>query len=481
MKNILLILAVFAVSACAGGGSQSGDAPALDYVAGLDVSKAEHNDSFLSRLALNYRSFALFNAGPAGDLNTGEIFAHKAIAAFSGELPYPEDPSAWNMGADRQIVGAYNALLEQLKTGAPIAQPELAAEVQAKFDCWVSAAATGLAATAEECRGKFNSNLAVLADSMEGMTDEKLEQIAQRRELIKKQKMEKYAAITQSTLNDGRPIKTISTRSEQSEMKHINDDGRVIVINNINIPENLIRPVPVTQPITFNQKIFHNGEPIGETDEDLEVRAQPRAPEEDPNFVSRDEFINMMLALREELADINGKLARGGRGASKEEQETEITLKIQQIPVESNQTIMEEVFEVKFDFDKFDVSPQYREIIKKLATAANANKNMKISVVGHTDTVGSEAYNYALGGKRADAVRRLLVKYGIPGDQIVSVSSGMKDLKVQTGPGVKNRENRRVRVVKETKPESIDVVTRDANPVQIDVEVDGDPTDVTIE
>jgi hypothetical protein len=43
----------------------------------------------------------------------------------------------------------------------------------------------------------------------------------------------------------------------------------------------------------------------------------------------------------------------------------------------------------------------------------------------------------------------MLLGYGIPSSQIVAVSAGEKDLKVQTGDGVKNAENRRVRVVKE--------------------------------
>ena len=45
----------------------------------------------------------------------------------------------------------------------------------------------------------------------------------------------------------------------------------------------------------------------------------------------------------------------------------------------------------------------------------------------------------------------MLINYGIPSGQIVAVSAGEKDLKVQTGDNVKNAENRRVRVVKEEK------------------------------
>jgi outer membrane protein OmpA-like peptidoglycan-associated protein len=127
------------------------------------------------------------------------------------------------------------------------------------------------------------------------------------------------------------------------------------------------------------------------------------------------------------------------------------TLKIQQIPTEPKQTIMEEIFEVKFDFDKSTVKSEYEPVIQKLAATARENKNVKVSVVGHTDTVGSSNYNYSLGGRRAENVKQMLVAHGIPAGSIIVLSSGKNDLKVPTGKNVKNPENRRVRVVKEVR------------------------------
>ena len=70
-------------------------------------------------------------------------------------------------------------------------------------------------------------------------------------------------------------------------------------------------------------------------------------------------------------------------------------------------------------------------------------------MVGHTDTAGSSAYNYALGGRRAEAVQKMLINYGIPSSQIIAVSAGEEDLKVPTPNNTPNADNRRVRVVKE--------------------------------
>jgi outer membrane protein OmpA-like peptidoglycan-associated protein len=482
LKKIGIFVAVFALAACAGNfGNMGGDGqktstPTVDYVEGLDISRAEHNDSFLSRLALNYRSFAIFNARVAGDAVAGEIFAQKAVAAFSGELPYPENPTDWGVRDPREFQGMQEALVDLLRGGAPIAFPDLAAETQAKFDCWVSATGTGIAATAHECRAKFNRNMSMLADKMEGMTPEKARALAAQRRPGNSRNMNAESFLAQGdTVVDGfdeqgRPIKTMTTRSGFSTVSSSRDDGRVVVVNNINIPENLIRPIPVSQPVVFNQKIFHNGEEISESDEELAFMTEHRRGQPDPNFVSRDEFINMMLALREELAAINGRMDGGAVGDAGDE-DVELTLKIQQIPLTPQQSIMEEVFEVRFDFNKSDVSPEYREIIRKLAETAQNNKNVKITVVGHTDTVGSKDFNFALGGRRAESVRKLLVNYGIPASQIVSVSSGMNDLKVPTGPGVKNAENRRVRVVKETTSLEAAPAAQGGN---IKVMVDGD-------
>ena len=153
----------------------------------------------------------------------------------------------------------------------------------------------------------------------------------------------------------------------------------------------------------------------------------------------------MMMAMREELAAINARLDKLQAAAGEK-----TMIKVQQIPLEPQQHVMEEVFEVRFDFNKAIIKPEYRDLIEKLASATQANKNIKVSVVGHTDTAGSKSYNYALGGRRAEAVQKMLIQYGIPASQIVAVSSGEEDLAVPTPDNTPNAANRRVRVVKET-------------------------------
>ena len=154
----------------------------------------------------------------------------------------------------------------------------------------------------------------------------------------------------------------------------------------------------------------------------------------------------MIAALRADLAAINDRLDAMGKNVPNNEK---TIIKVQQIPLEPKQHVMEEIFEIRFDFDKSTIKPEYEELIRKLASSTQANKNIKVSVVGHTDTVGSSNYNYALGGRRAEAVQKMLIEYGIPSSQIIAVSAGEEDLKVPTPNNTPNAENRRVRVVKE--------------------------------
>jgi len=67
-----------------------------------------------------------------------------------------------------------------------------------------------------------------------------------------------------------------------------------------------------------------------------------------------------------------------------------------------------------------------------------------VLVIGHTDTVGDDAFNDSLGQKRADAVRNILVGLGIAAADVHAVSRGKRELAVPTAEGVADERNRRV-------------------------------------
>ncbi len=102
---------------------------------------------------------------------------------------------------------------------------------------------------------------------------------------------------------------------------------------------------------------------------------------------------------------------------------------------------------VFFDFNKSDLTPQATQVVDQAARNAAPAKVTEITVTGHTDTVGSDAYNMRLSRRRAESVAAELEKQGIPSGEIEIVAKGKHDLLVPTGDGVREPQNRRVQIV----------------------------------
>ena len=104
-------------------------------------------------------------------------------------------------------------------------------------------------------------------------------------------------------------------------------------------------------------------------------------------------------------------------------------------------------FMVFFDWDRSNLSAQALTTIKQAAGAYKQKGNARITATGHTDTSGTEAYNMALSLRRANAVKDALVREGVPATAIAVVGRGEQGLLVQTGPNVREPQNRRVEIV----------------------------------
>ena len=81
--------------------------------------------------------------------------------------------------------------------------------------------------------------------------------------------------------------------------------------------------------------------------------------------------------------------------------------------------------DVKFDFDKAKVKEESYGDIKNLADFMNQYPQTSTTVEGHTDSVGTDAYNQKLSERRANAVREVLVnQYGVGAERVGSVGYG---------------------------------------------------------
>ena len=79
---------------------------------------------------------------------------------------------------------------------------------------------------------------------------------------------------------------------------------------------------------------------------------------------------------------------------------------------------------VYFDFDSFVVKDEYRPLVEAHARYLQQNRNARMTVQGHTDERGSREYNIALGQKRADSVKRMMILLGATESQVETVSFG---------------------------------------------------------
>jgi outer membrane protein OmpA-like peptidoglycan-associated protein len=109
---------------------------------------------------------------------------------------------------------------------------------------------------------------------------------------------------------------------------------------------------------------------------------------------------------------------------------------------------------VFFDFNKSDLSPEAVTIVDQAAKNASPAKTTTLTVTGHTDTVGSDAYNMRLSQRRAESVAAELERNGIPSSEIALVAKGKRDLLVPTKDGVREPQNRRVTIVYDGGPTS---------------------------
>ena len=99
---------------------------------------------------------------------------------------------------------------------------------------------------------------------------------------------------------------------------------------------------------------------------------------------------------------------------------------------------------LKFEFDKADLRPEDKELLSRIAGILLTSHDYTISVNGHTDDVGSDAYNQKLSERRAQAVRDYLFQAGLPAE-ILSVEGHGKSLPLVRGTSDAARaKNRRV-------------------------------------
>ena len=103
--------------------------------------------------------------------------------------------------------------------------------------------------------------------------------------------------------------------------------------------------------------------------------------------------------------------------------------------------------DVYFDFDRYDLREDAREILKANSAWLKANPAAQVQIEGHCDERGTTEYNVALGSRRAESAKDYLVTLGTSADRLSTISYGeeVPVCREQTEECWQN--NRRVRFV----------------------------------
>lgn len=102
--------------------------------------------------------------------------------------------------------------------------------------------------------------------------------------------------------------------------------------------------------------------------------------------------------------------------------------------------------ETLFDFDKSVLKPEGRRVLDELVEKVQGINLEVMVAIGHTDSIGSEAYNQRLSERRANAVRAYLTSKGIENDRIATEGKGELQPVASNKTKAGRAQNRRVEI-----------------------------------
>ena len=102
---------------------------------------------------------------------------------------------------------------------------------------------------------------------------------------------------------------------------------------------------------------------------------------------------------------------------------------------------------IHFDFDRYNIKEEYIPILNEVVKTLKENPFVKIRIEGFTDIIGPKDYNVKLARKRAEAVKKYLMKHGVPEDKIEIVGFGKERFIATNKTKIGRLTNRRVEFI----------------------------------
>lgn len=116
-------------------------------------------------------------------------------------------------------------------------------------------------------------------------------------------------------------------------------------------------------------------------------------------------------------------------------------------PPPATGTVIESLQGTFFDFDKATLRPQAGPKLDHAADVMNEHPGIKLSIQGHTDNVGTDAYNQKLSERRAQAVFDHLVGKGINASRLMTTGYGESRPAVSNDTAEGREQNRRTELI----------------------------------
>jgi outer membrane protein OmpA-like peptidoglycan-associated protein len=101
---------------------------------------------------------------------------------------------------------------------------------------------------------------------------------------------------------------------------------------------------------------------------------------------------------------------------------------------------------VHFEFGKYDVLPEYKPELNKMADFLKNNPKANVVMAGFTDSVGSEEYNLPLSQRRVESVANYLEQQGVSADQMALLWYGKTNPIADNSTPEGRAKNRRVEI-----------------------------------
>lgn len=102
---------------------------------------------------------------------------------------------------------------------------------------------------------------------------------------------------------------------------------------------------------------------------------------------------------------------------------------------------------VHFGFNKSEVGPEFNDLLSNLKAFIEENDYV-VTIVGHTDSIGSNKYNFGLSERRAESTKKRLLELGLSPERIVGIEGRGEEEPIATNETKEGRaQNRRVEFI----------------------------------